>query len=252
MRSVTILAIWALLANFAHAQTLDQSTIKEVVNQADILESKSLEATPAKQGELYNAPDLLRTGRKSRVQLLADDGTITRVGSNTVFSYEPGKRQLNLKSGNVLFYSPPGNGGGKVVTAAASAAVLGTTIIVSATEDGGFKTLCLEGEAQMQLPNGGTQTIQAGQMGYIQPGGVAGPVVNISLSTLMQGSSLINGFQNELPSIDKIEKESAKQEEQQTEAAPATPAQTADIQVVAPSIREAVNIDREEYIHNPY
>jgi hypothetical protein len=191
-----------------------QAKITEVVNDVEIVPAQSLTPQPAKDDEMFNAPDLLKTGRRSRAQLTADDGTVARVGSNSIFSFEPKSRTINLQQGSVLFNSPPGKGGGTVVTNSATATVLGTTIIVAATSDGGFKVLMLEGHGSVQLPNGQIVTLTAGQMVFVlpgvsQPGGKVGPLrvgpkVNFDLNRETEGSDLLHGFVMVLPSASKI------------------------------------------------
>jgi hypothetical protein len=191
-----------------------QAKITEVVNDVEIVPAQTLTPQPAKDDEMFNAPDLLKTGRRSRAQLTADDGTVARVGSNSIFSFEPKSRTINLQQGSVLFNSPPGKGGGTVVTNSATATVLGTTIIVAATSDGGFKVLMLEGHGSVQLPGGQVVTLTAGQMvfvlpGVTQPGGKVGPLrvgpkVNFDLNRETEGSNLLHGFVMVLPSASKI------------------------------------------------
>ena len=71
-------------------------------------------AQAASVNELVKAPDLVRTGPQSRAELTAADQTVTRIGANTVFSFEPTGRDINLEKGNVLFHSPAGKGGGTI------------------------------------------------------------------------------------------------------------------------------------------
>lgn len=150
-------------------QALTKSKVVEVINEVSILSGESLEPVPATENMLFKAPDFLQTGRRSRARLEAEDGTITRVGSNTLFSFDESSRTINLKKGSVLFHSPEGKGGGRVVTASATASVLGTTIIVAATSNGGFKLLVLEGTAQVAFPDGTIQVLRAGQMTFVLP-----------------------------------------------------------------------------------
>lgn len=224
-------------------QTLDQAVFSQVINDVKIVDPVTLEETPAVEGQAFEAPELIKTGSRSRAQLKAEDGTITRVGSNTIFSFEPNSRTLNLKQGNVLFNSPKGRGGGKIATASASASVLGTTLAVSATPNGGFKVMCMEGQVQVNFPNGGSQVVNAGQMTFVlpapaagagQPGGQPqegepgaaggaeggtppagepGPVLDFDLEASVQGSALVGGFDEALPSMGMIE--GAMQEQQQ-------------------------------------
>jgi hypothetical protein len=55
-----------------------------------------------------------------------DDGTIVRIGQNTIFSFEANTRTLNLKKGTFVFYMPKGKGGGTIKTPSLTAAITGT------------------------------------------------------------------------------------------------------------------------------
>jgi len=183
------------------AAPLTESTFTEIVKDVKIVASVSKTATPAQPNDLLKAPDRVRTGPESRTELTAPDNTITRVGANTVFSFEDSGRTLNLEQGNVLFHAPKGIGGGTIKSGGVVAAVLGTTLIVSATVDGGFKVIMLEGKGKVMLPNGKSVTLKAGQMVFIAPNGTEfSSVMDINLGKLVAGSNLINGFNHPLPS----------------------------------------------------
>jgi hypothetical protein len=138
--------------------------------------------------------------------LTAPDQTITRVGANTVFSFEPSGRNIDLEHGNVLFHSPAGKGGGSIRSGGAAAAVLGTTLIVSSTGSGGFKVILLEGHGTVTLPSGKSVTLKAGQLVFVLPGQTKfGSVLDINLGKLVDGSRLVNGFSHPLPSLGLIE-----------------------------------------------
>jgi hypothetical protein len=62
----------------------------------------------------------------SRAELKYDDGTIVRIGQNTIFSFEANTRTLNLKKGTFVFYMPKGKGGGTIKTPSFTAAITGT------------------------------------------------------------------------------------------------------------------------------
>ena len=132
-----------------------------------------------------------------------------RVGANAVFSFGKDSRTLNLERGSLLLHSPTGKGGGSIVTNSATASVVGTTIIVTATSNGGFKLLVLEGVAQVKYPDGRSVTLNAGQMTFILPGrdavsGEHGPVLDFELDAMVAGAALLEGFSRPLPSIGKI------------------------------------------------
>jgi hypothetical protein len=199
------------------AATLNESTFTEIVKEVNVVSGTNKTTAPAEVKELLKAPDLVRTGADSRAELTAADQTITRVGANTVFSFEPVGRNLRLEQGSVLFHSPAGKGGGAIKTGGASAAVLGTTIIVAATADGGFKFIVLEGKGKATLTNGRSRTLKAGQMVYILPGGKSfSEVLDINLGKLVGGSLLIGGFSHELPSLIKINAAIRKQNNELT------------------------------------
>lgn len=207
MKIQTVFFSGVLAATVASAgEPLTQSTFTDVIKDVSIVAAATKSATPAKLSDLFKAPDLVRTGADSRAELTAPDNTLTRIGANTVFSFDAAGRTLNLEKGSVLFHAPKGKGGGTIKSGGASAAVLGTTLIVSATADGGFKVVMLEGTGKIQLPNGRTVTLHAGQMVYVMPGGQGfSGVVDIDLAALVAGSQLVNGFSHQLPSWQLIQ-----------------------------------------------
>ncbi len=148
MKAIFLMAAITVAARFSGAAApLTESTFTEIIHDVNTLSTAGA-AAPAKVSDVLKAPDRVRTGPESRAELTAPDRTITRVGANTVFSYADNGRTLNLEQGNVLFHAPKGLGGGTIKSGGAAAAVLGTTIIVSATPNGGFKVILLEGRGR--------------------------------------------------------------------------------------------------------
>jgi hypothetical protein len=208
-----------VFAQFCHGAglPLDHAKITEVVNSVTVLDPQTRSKTPAETNAVFRVPEIMKTGAASRSEMIAEDQTITRVGANTLFSFEPRERAINLKQGSILFQSPAGMGGGTIRTAAATAAVLGTTIIVVATRDGGFKLLVLEGTGEVRMPNGKHIILHGGQMIYIPPNSPnLGPILDFRLSEVVQTGKLVVGFKKPLPSWDKIQKQIHKQENQIT------------------------------------
>lgn len=187
------------------AAPLTESTFTEIVRDVNVVDAATKNTAPAQTNILLKAPDRVRTGAGSRAELTAADKTITRVGANTVFSFADSGRTLNLEQGNILFHAPKGLGGGTIKSGGAVAAVLGTTLIVSATPDGGFKVILLEGKGIVTLANGKSTTLKAGQMVFVPPAGtVFSSVMDINLGKLVAGSLLVNGFSQPLPSAPLI------------------------------------------------
>ncbi|MCX6895368.1 MAG: FecR family protein, partial [Verrucomicrobia bacterium] len=200
-----------LIAGFAAslnaAEPLTRGTFTDVVKDVSVVAATTKAATPAAVNAVVTAPDLVRTGPASRAELTAPDHTITRVGANTVFSFAPDGRTVNLEQGSVLFHSPKGKGGGTIKSGGASAAVLGSTLMGVASADGSFKTIFLEGkECKVTLKNGKSVTLHAGQMVVVLPGGEDfGPVLDIDLAKLVETSLLVIGFDHPLDSLPLIE-----------------------------------------------
>ena len=121
----------------SRAIDLKQSKVTQVVNDVQIIASADQAPKTAVVNDVFSMPDILRTGSSSRAELIAKDETITRVGANTIFSFDPASRTIDLKQGSLLFHSPHGKGGGTIHTGSATASVLGTTLI--AHHDAGWR-----------------------------------------------------------------------------------------------------------------
>ncbi|MDX2225688.1 MAG: FecR domain-containing protein [Verrucomicrobiae bacterium] len=196
----------------AQAGEFKSATITETINEVFVI--KDQKPSPAKINERVSAAETLKTGKKSRASLEFADKTIARVGANSVFSFKGDTREINLQTGSILFNSPSGKGGGQIRTAAATAAVTGTTIIVVATANGGFKMLVLEGSGKVTMPNGYSTDLKAGQLSFILPGMTEPPrVIEFNLGDLIKGSTLVNGFDENLSSTQKIETEVKAQDQ---------------------------------------
>ena len=212
----TAIAIAALLLPqcLLAAENIDSSNITQVVKDVSVIKAGTKSRKAARINDTFSVPDIMKTGADSRAEMIAPDQTVTRVGANTIFSFEPEKREINLQKGSILFNSPTGKGGGTIKTAAATASVLGTTLIVVTTDNGGFKVLVQEGTGRVKTPKGRFRTMKAGQMVYALPGGDLSQVLTFQLSQQVGASFLVNGFKKPLPSLAKIEAAISKQEAQ--------------------------------------
>ncbi|MEI7534169.1 MAG: FecR family protein [Verrucomicrobiae bacterium] len=196
----------------ANATDLKRAKVTQVVNDVQVISGASQTEKNAVVNDVLAMPDILRTGAASRAELVAEDETVTRVGANTIFSFDAASRTIDLKQGSLLFHSPHGKGGGAIHTGSATASVLGSTLMVSATPNGGFKVISLEDGVQIKLANGLHQHLEPGQMTFILPGGNhLAPIVYFRMDELSSHSLLINGFKKPLPSLSLIDHEINKQ-----------------------------------------
>jgi hypothetical protein len=196
----------------SYAVDFKQSKLTQVVNDVQIISAADQTKKSATVNDIFSMPDILRTGAASRAELVADDQTVTRVGANTIFSFDPASRTIDLQQGSLLFHSPHGKGGGTIHTGSATASVLGSTVIVTSTLNGGFKVLAIEDEAEIKFLNGLKQKLEPGQMTFILPGGnQLAPIIVFRLDGLVGNSLLVNGFTHPLPSLPLIVNEVDKQ-----------------------------------------
>ena len=191
---------------------LKQAKFTQVVNNVEVISAADKSLHDASVSDTFQMPDVLHTGPSSRAELAAADGTITRVGANTIFSFDTENRTIDLQQGSLLFHSPHGKGGGTIRTGSATASVVGTTIIVTCTPDGGFKVLDLEGEVEITFKNGLHQYLEPGQMTFLLPGVTQrAPIIIFRLDSETKDSLLVSGFANPLPSMPKINTEVTRQ-----------------------------------------
>jgi hypothetical protein len=162
----------------------------------------------------------LKTGVKSRSELLFQDNTLTRIGPETSFSFKAGTRDLTLEQGTMLLQVPKGLGGAKIHTAAVTAAITGTTILIGYTPTKQIKVLVLEGSLRLSVNRtlGDSVLLKAGRMVTMRPNAKRVPEpVTVDLRHVMRTSSLVKmGKKGEpdLPSTELIDKEIAQQDQE--------------------------------------
>ena len=115
-------------------EELTDATVNRLRNQV-IVELSGEPAKDAVDGDrLATVGDRLGTGAASQAQLIFNDDSLVRIGQNSLFSFEPGRRFI-LDDGVAAIVTPPGAGGAILNTPAAVAAVQGSFIAVSSRED---------------------------------------------------------------------------------------------------------------------
>lgn len=204
MKSIVVFAVLVVLApEIVSATDFKHAKFTQVINDVKVISGNQVSS--AEVNGVFQMPDTLRTGPSSRAELVAPDDTITRVGANTIFTFDPADRTIDLQQGSLLFHSPHGKGGGTIRTASAVASVLGTTLIVSTTPNGGLKVLDLEGSVEVRFLNGLKQHLQPGEMTFILPGGKErAPIIVFRLDQETKSSALVNGFATPLASMPLI------------------------------------------------
>ncbi|MFH1498756.1 MAG: hypothetical protein ABII82_13125 [Verrucomicrobiota bacterium] len=162
--------------------------------------------TRLRQGDVL-PPDgvAVVTGAGSRVELVAADGGVCRVGSLALWMPSPAGGRL--LSGTVLVDVPEGRE--RAVDSTTGRARLGSGLwIVQAMHNEGLKLICLDGPGAVVAAGGAEPagdaparlTLRPGELVFLRPGGREfGPVVTIFLQELLVTSRLVNGFSQPAP-----------------------------------------------------
>ncbi len=148
MKTVFVLFVPLLFAQLLPAAPLTQARVTKIINLVEVVEPEK-GSRPAILSEVIKDQIGLRTGSKSRSELMFDDNTLTRIGPDTYFSFKAGTRDLTLRQGTLLLQVPKGQGGARIRTAAVTAAITGTTIMMEYWPDKSLKVLVLEGSLRL-------------------------------------------------------------------------------------------------------
>jgi hypothetical protein len=125
----------ALLTALAAARAVvpfNSATITKVENKVDYGELGGSMRMAAVL-DVVKANNYLRSEANSRAELQYPDGSLIRLGQNSLFSFEAASRTLSLEKGSLLFHVPKGVGGGTIKTPSLTAAITGTAGKVSPT-----------------------------------------------------------------------------------------------------------------------
>lgn len=195
------------------AAELQEAQVTQVIQDVRVLPSNG-SPRPASLHDRVHQDEAVRTGVESRSELTFQDMTITRLGSQTIFSFKGGTRTINLKSGSILLSVPKNSGGGQIKTAAVTASVTGTKIVMQYHPDH-FEFRVLEGDANLcqnesknvrlrrrdDEPCPDCVTVHAGQMVSGRPGDCFSQPVAFNVAEFMATSELFAGF----PSLEQAE-----------------------------------------------
>jgi ferric-dicitrate binding protein FerR (iron transport regulator) len=146
----------------------------------------------------------VHTGADSRAELTFADLTITRVGANSIFSFDQDGRNVSVESGAILLRVPKGSGRARIRSAALTVGITATTVMFESRPRNYGKLIVLEGSGQAWLTKhpGKKITVHAGQMLVVKPGAAHLPEpVDIDESLVLRTAILITEF-SPLPSLD--------------------------------------------------
>ncbi len=181
-----------------------EARVTRIVRDVELLPSKS-PARPAVVNEKVNEGTAVRTGDESRSELTFVDLTITRLGANSLFSFNRAGRSVDLSNGALLLRVPKDSGGAHMSTNAVTVGITGTTVILESRR-GRNRLTVLEGGARLSLNkhSGESVYVRGGQMEDVPAGATKlGPPMDVNLDQIMKTNPLITDFPP-LPSRDLI------------------------------------------------
>ena len=182
-----------------------EARVTQIIRDVRLMPAEAA-VRPAALNDRVSEDTGVRTGGDSRSELTFADLTITRLGANTIFSFNKAGHNAEVDSGSILLRVPKNSGGGRIKTSAVTVAVTGTTVILESARGGRNKLIVLEGSARIGLVKYPKQfqNVRASQMVDVPPGATTVPSpVNIDLNDLMRRHPLITDFPP-LPSRDLI------------------------------------------------
>lgn len=90
----------------AASDLLTRGEVYKLINQAQLLQNNR-PARPARLTDVLVPQDAIHTAAQSRAELLFNEGSLARIGSNAIFRFIPGMRGFQLRNGTALIMSPP-------------------------------------------------------------------------------------------------------------------------------------------------
>src|SRR5438445_948448 len=190
------------------AGPLTSAEVTKIINRVSVIDPAK-GGHPAVMREVIKDDLGLRTGARSRSELLFQDNTLTRIGAETFFSFKTGTRDMTLEKGSMLLQVPKGLGGAKIHTAAVTAAITGTTIMMEYSPGKYLKVLVLEGSLRLSRNGffGDSVVLHPGKMVIMRPDAKKIPEpIDVDLAQIVKTSPLINfPGSNILPSMPLIQ-----------------------------------------------
>ena len=190
-----ILGLLLWLSPPANAAQLNSARVTRIIKDVKLLPSRAA-ARAAAVNDPVTAGTSVRTGVESRTELTFSDLTITRLGANTIFSFNGATRQVELGNGAMLVEIPPGAPEVNIHTAAVTAGVTGGTALFESNKGLPTKLLIMEGRGRF-FPNGHPELeviVHGGEMVMMLVNGQITRPEKFNARLVLKTSKLITSF----------------------------------------------------------
>ncbi len=103
---VSLLGFAWMLPATAQQAMLTRGEVYKLINNVQLL-LNNRSPRSARVSDVMVPQDALRTASRSKAELLFNEGSLARIGSNAIFRFIPGMRGFQLRNGTALIMSPP-------------------------------------------------------------------------------------------------------------------------------------------------
>src|ERR1700730_7900009 len=194
MRFWIFLGACVLGANpLSNAAPLKAARVSQVIRDVRLLPTNAAPRPAAVNDKLVEGAGV-RTGIESRAELTFTDLTVTRLGENTIFSFNEAARELNVTKGAILVEVPSKAPAAKITTAGVTAGVMGGTALFATGPP--IKFMVLEGIGTF-YPTGHPErivTVHAGEMVTMTADGRITHPTKVYVQLVLETSHLIVDF----------------------------------------------------------
>jgi hypothetical protein len=193
-RGLVILCLLAGSCLNGLASAPQTAQVTQVIHDVHLLGSNA-DPRPASVSDSMNDGTSVKTGVDSAAELTFTDQTIARLGSNSVFNFKHGTRNLNLDAGVMLLQVPKTAKGARLQTAGVAAAITGTTVMFECYPTV-YKFLVLSGTGRLYRPGhlGDSVLVRAGQMVIGAPNTPLSDPVDFDIERFLKTSRFMLDF----------------------------------------------------------
>jgi acrosin len=155
-------------------------------------------ARTAQLADVLLVGDAIATAKASLVELRFNDGSLARLGEQTLFRFAANTRTFHLSNGTVLLLIPPGNGRTTIRTPNAAAGIRGSGMFLrhTSTETENLSLIAALTDSDIEVYDPETnqwRTIQGGQMALVRNNRLDG-VYEFDLRQFYETSPLAEGL----------------------------------------------------------
>ena len=202
-------ALFFLIPHLAIAEDAQEKEAGKVPPWRLISLVETLEDSKVQQNNKDHIPlpvgRVASIGNKSRLELIGPSGQILRVGHNTSFS-PVSDQSIEFRSGAFLLYLPKDSHPYEIITPGVNVGIQAYgTFLGEIMPKGGIKLIPLEGRGKFLFQQAGSsEKLSIGQIHFYLPEGKRPVNVKVYLPLLLGSCTLINAFENKLPSTAKM------------------------------------------------